>query len=599
MTMVGEATASISIRLRLDREVMRVGERNNLTVDMSSDKGSPPNPYLPQIDGLSFYSLGQDSTSISMNIVGSQRAVEYRRTLAFVVVPSREGTYEIKGVTVKYGAESAVADPVKLTVLKAGAPTPIPTPIPYAPPGQQGRGGGDFQLIAEVSKSKAYVGEAVAVRYILLGSPGIIQQIESFGNLGPGLFKRCVVEEVDLGELRRQPQRIGGQIVEMIVLKHFILFPLSAGPIEVEPVTLTLDVRPGGRRPSFFDFPFERTVQTTAACAPLRINVEALPTAGRPEGFDGAVGDFKLEAAVDKRELVEGDPLSLQLVLAGNGNIRNCPPPMLPDLSGFDQYESTKKEDVSVAPQGVSGRITYEYVLVPKALTSTEIGPVRLFFFNPGDGQYHTISTDSIHLTIRPRSQGSGDRVLLAAGAGTKREIVLTGEDFRHIVVGVAGSAQERLDLYRRPSYIVLMVAPFLVLGGVAAYARHRRRLEMDPEYARHRRAPRMARRLLAEARQAVKAGDRDTAYAAFLKTLVDYVGNRWNLAAVGMTTSDLGRHLRDRGVSEECVGGLIAVLEEFEACRFGGNTDYSLRSDLQRTEEVLGRLMASGKHAK
>ena len=597
--MAVEATAKISIQLKLQREVMRVGEQNNLTVEMSSDKGYPPNPQLPQIDGLNFYSVGGDNTSMNMSLIGGRMSTQYARTLTFVVVPTREGTFEIKGVSVRQGAETAAANPVTLTVLKAGAPTPTPSADRRTRAAQQAGRSRDVQLIAERSKARVYVGEAVAVQYALLAPRGMIDHISSFGNLGPGLFKRCVVEEVDLGKLRLDPRQIGGQLVDVVVLKHFILFPLSTGPIEADPVTLSLDVRGGRARRSIFDIRFQPTVRKTVRSEPLHIEVVPLPVEGRPDDFDGAVGDFKLEAGVDKREVVEGDALSLRVILVGSGNIRNCPPPTLPDLSGFEQYESTKKEDVSVTKQGVSGRITYEYVLVPKEISSTEIRPVRFSYFNPDEGRYHTIATDSIQLAIQPRARGSGDRVFLAAGAGARREIVMTGEDFRHITVGVAGAAQERLDLHRRPSYIGLIVAPFLLVVTVAVYARHLRRLEMDPEYARHRRAPRMAHRVLSQARQAVSAGDRHAAYGALSKTLVDYVGNRWNLAAVGMTTQDIGSHLRDRGVPEQCVGNLVATLEDFEASRFGGNANSDLRSDLERTEQVLSRLMAVGKDSK
>jgi hypothetical protein len=591
---VVEASAKVSISVSVEREVMRVGEQNRLAVEMSSDTNYPPNPQVPAVDGLNFYSTGGDNTSMNMTMVGNKMTREFGRTLNFVVVPTREGTFQIQGVTVRQGSEVVVADPIKLTVLKAGAPTPTPSAAQRAD--QQPRAIGGIQLIAEAEKSRAYVGEGVSVRYILLGPRGMIQHISSFGNLGPALFKRCVVEEVDLGTLRLQPQTYGGRAVDAVVLRHFIVFPLSAGPVDIDPVSLSVDALSSTRRRSFFDFSFQQTVRMTVTSMSLHVEVVPLPAEERPEDFNGAVGDFRLEATVDKRELVEGDALSLQVVLAGTGNVRNCPPPTLPDLSGFDQYESTKKEDISVSQGGVSGRITYEYVLVPKTISSTEIGAVGFSFFNPGAGRYETISTDPIELTIEERGEGSGDRVLLAAGAGAKREIVMTGEDFRHIEVGVAGAAQERLDLYRRPVYIGLLLTPFLLLGGAAVYARHRRRMEMDPEYSRHRRAPRAARRMLSEARQAVSADDRHAAYAAFSKTLVDYVGDRWSFTAGGMTSQDLGLRLRERGLPEECVGELIATLEDFEASRFGGNAHSDLRSDLQRTQQILGRLMGLGK---
>ncbi|MFH1740244.1 MAG: BatD family protein [bacterium] len=598
----GEATAELSISVRLQRNTMRAGEKNQMTIEIVSDSGDTPNPQIPQIDGLTFHPGGSESSySFSMDTSRGQMKNEYKRTLSVIVVPVREGTYTIEGVQLQQGSQTVVAAPVTLTVLKPGDPLPTPPPNQRPAVPQQAPQGTGMQLIVEPSKTRAYVGEAVTVRYFLVAPKGAVQSISiaDWGNLNSGLFKRCVVEEVDLGtQLPMQDAQIGGRPVNVVTLKHFIVFPLSAGPIAVDPVTMTFNVG-SGRQQGFFNLPFAQVSRQTATAGPMQIEVIPLPTQEQPDDFDGAVGEFTLQASVSKSDLVEGDAFSLRVIIGGKGNIKNSPPPTLPDLSQFDQYENTKKENVSVTASGISGRITYEYVLVPKSISSTEIGPVRFSYFSPEDGKYHTLSSEPIHLTITPRGEGPGDRILLGAGAGAKREIILTGEDFRHIALGVTGASQERLDLYRDPIYIILFVTPFLILAAAMVHALHRGRLESDPEYARHRRAPRIARRLLSEARSAVSAGDSDRTYAALSKALVDYVGDRWNLAATGMTTSDLGRHLQDRGLPDECVGDLIMTLEDFQACRFGGGSNSNLGSDLHRTEEVLSRLMAVEKGRK
>jgi len=577
------ADAAISVSARLDRNVMRVGEQNRLTIEVVSDKGSPPAPQIPQIEGLTFYP-GSTRSETNVTMSGTRMIAQYKQVVTMVVVPAREGNYQIKGIQVDQNGEKAVADPIAMTVLKANAPLPTPPPGSRQNRPQQPRQSGPVRLIAEPSTLRAYVGEEISVRYILVGQPNFIQGVSSFGNLGTGLFKRCIVEDVDLGRITLAPQTINGQTVVAAALKHFILYPLSTGTIHVDPVTISVEARR-----SFFSLPSQIAVNSQ----PLQIEVVPLPEENQPPDFDGAVGEYRLTAKVDKTRLEPGDAFGLQVTLSGSGNIKNAPPPVAPDLSGFDQYESTKKEDVAVRTDGVSGRVTYEYVLVPKEISSAEIGPFRFSYFNPQDKQYHTLETSPIQLEIVPRSEGAGDRVLLGAGAGAKREIVLTGEDFRHIAVDVAGTEQVRLDLYRKPGYVGCVVAPFLLLGGAWLYVRRRERLAAAPELVRLRRAPKEARRLLSEARAAASKGDRDQTYAALSKALVDYVGNRWNFSSSGMTSRDIGRNLEARGVSEDCAGKLVSTLEELEAARFGGEVNSNLQSRLKDTEEVLRRLMA------
>ncbi|HPA45971.1 MAG TPA: BatD family protein [bacterium] len=588
----GKATGALSVNVSLEKTTAHVGEQVGMSIEITSDKGNPPVPQVPPVEGLSFHLLGGGGIQQSFQIVNGRMSAEYRRTVNFVVVAQREGTFTIGGVRVEDGGENATGNAVSLTVVAAGAP--LPNPMANQPPGgpTQAVSSGTLQLMAQPSKTRAYVGEAVVIRYFLVGPQqkiGEVNGIGDFGNLTTGLFKRCVVEELPIKEYAIQSQTMGGRPMGVVLLKHFVAFPLSAGTLNMDPATIAITV--GGIRSRFFPLGPSQTVNVTSQ--PFNLEVIPFPEEGRPDIFDGAVGEFNLTATVNKRELREGDAFTLRVELSGKGNIKNCPPPTLPDLSQFEQYDNTKEENISVVEDGVAGRIAYEYVLVPKSASSTEIGPIRFSFLNPKDTQYHTLATEPIHLQVSARGEGESDRILLGAGAGAKREIILTGEDFRHIAVGVPGAEDVRLDLYRQPLFVLVVLLPFGMLGGAMMWAWHRRRLETDPDYARNRKAPRMARRMLSEARKAVSSGDGDKTYAALTKVLVDYVGNRWNLPATGMTARDLGRQMQQKGVPDECVQDLMITLEDFEACRFGGAMNSNLRSDLQRTEDLLGKLMA------
>ncbi len=588
----GRAMGTCSVSVTLEKAAAHVGEQVGMSIEIVSDKGNPPVPQVPPVDGLSFHLMGGGGMSQSFQIVNGRMSAEYRRTLNCIVVPQREGSFTIEGIRVEQGGESAVGNAVSLTVVPAGAP--MPGPPSGQPPGgvPQGVSSGVIQLVAQPSKTRAYVGEAVVIRYFLLVPPqkmSEVRQIEDFGNLTTSLFKRCVVEELPITQYPIESRNIGGRAVGVVLLKHYVVFPLSTGALNVDPAAISVTV--GGMGFGVFQLGPTQTVNVTSQ--PFNLEVIPFPPEGRPDIFDGAVGEFNLTATVNKRELREGDAFTLRVELSGKGNIKNCPPPTLPDLTPFEQYDNTKNEDISVLEDGVAGRIAYEYVLVPKSTSSTEIGPIRFAFFNPNDNEYHTLATEPIHLQISARGEGQSDRILLGAGAGAKREIILTGEDFRHIAVGVPGAIDVRLDLYRQPIFVLMCLLPLGMPAGAAVWARHRRRLETDPDYARNRKAPKMARRMLSEARKAVAGGNGDKAYAALTKALVDYVGNRWNLPAAGMTVRDLGRQMQQKGVPDEYVQELITTLEDFEACRFGGAMNSNLRSDLQRTENLLGKLMA------
>src|SRR5438876_1130696 len=68
----------------------------------------------------------------------------------------------------------------------------------------------------------------------------------------------------------------------------------------------------------------------------VALDVRALPEAGRPPQFTGAVGSFTLTSSLDRSSAETGDAVSLHAKLSGNGNLKmigDLPLPPLPDFT--------------------------------------------------------------------------------------------------------------------------------------------------------------------------------------------------------------------------------------------------------------------------
>ena len=62
---------------------------------------------------------------------------------------------------------------------------------------------------------------------------------------------------------------------------------------------------------------FAKKVPKLLSSPPIEITVKSLPKKGRPEDFEGAVGDFHFQAGIDKRSVRQYEPVVLEMVIDG------------------------------------------------------------------------------------------------------------------------------------------------------------------------------------------------------------------------------------------------------------------------------------------
>ncbi len=106
--------------------------------------------------------------------------------------------------------------------------------------------------------------------------------------------------------------------------------------------------------------------------------VRALPEAGRPADFSGAVGDFTLEAAVSTRVIQPQAKLSLELGITGSGTWPAPSAPRIEPLPGLRVLSSSELPD----PSG--RRFLYELEVLERPPERLEA--LEWSYFDPRDG---------------------------------------------------------------------------------------------------------------------------------------------------------------------------------------------------------------------
>ena len=173
----------------------------------------------------------------------------------------------------------------------------------------------------------------------------------------------------------------------------------APGKVTVNAATQPVNITTGNS--GFGFFPRQNLEQYSISSTRPVINVRPLPS-DAPATFNGAVGQFALKSNVVPTLASVGEPITWTLTLAGTGN--------WPDLAGLPA-RSVSKDFRTVQPQAkrtpkegtlFEAALVEDVVLIPTRPGNYTLGPTTWSYFDPTKGEYQTITTASVVVTVSP-----------------------------------------------------------------------------------------------------------------------------------------------------------------------------------------------------
>jgi hypothetical protein len=173
--------------------------------------------------------------------------------------------------------------------------------------------------------------------------------------------------------------------------------PTRKGKVGIGPAKIRLTTR------EVVMDPFPRQVNNEVYLQVPKLEIEAKPLPdGAPEGFENAVGSFKLAASTSETQVQEGDPISVDIIVTGTGNLDILKPPKLENAAGWKIYGTTTEQRGDERRQ-LSGNVVFHQSIRPLEMKS-EIPSFRLVYFDPKDLAYKTLTTEPIALQMSPNT---------------------------------------------------------------------------------------------------------------------------------------------------------------------------------------------------
>ncbi len=378
-------------------------------------------------------------------------------------------------------------------------------------------------------------------------------------------------------------RKVQGQNYAVTELRQ-ALFPSEPGALEIGAATVHLRLRDRSR---FEFFSFDSGPEKVLRTKPLSVEVLPLPTEGKPDDFSGTVAaKLRLNLRVDAGPYEVGQPVTVTLILSGEGNPRTFAEPIFEAGDDFKSYDSELQSKSSVDEQRIRVEKRFTRIVVPKRDGDLLLPAVTYNWFDPETEQYRSTTTREQQLTVAPSSSDELEPVVFSDFNPDRVEML--GQDIHHIKTDPP-LARDGNRFPRSRSFWIFLLLPCPILLTAGIWQHRRDALRADAAGFRARGARKSAGRRLAAAEAARSAGEAAAFGAELSAALRGYLADRLALSS-GFTDIDADRALESAGVGEALRERCLKLMNDFDHARYAPGSEQADRMDalLSRARQLF-----------
>jgi len=566
------AALAASFTASLDRDTIALGEQ--ATLSLKFDGVQPQDaPGIPGIAGLQFQYVGPSS---AFSFINGQTSSSI--TYNYLVTAQHDGEFTIPALRADIGGQQLASTPLKLIVSKVAAPSAAAV-----------NSGSEVAFLKFIfPKNKLYVGEPEVGRLELY----LRDDVQNLGNFQLTASPTDGFSAGKTVELQNQRRRVqmGNRIYTVIPLA----MPLTAirtGPLVLGPFTagavVVLPSENQGGNPLFQMFNQGEQKQVTLATDPVNVESLPLPEANRPVNFTGAVGSFTMNATAGPTTVTVGDPITVRVQISGRGALDTVTLPVQDAWQNFKTYPPTTKLETG-DPFGFQGTKTFEQIISPQNPDVHELPALTFSFFNPDDGQYHTLTQPAVPLVVK--AAGATPMPALAANKNSAEE--KPAQDILPIKEYLGTLTQNKNPLVAQPAFLAAQAVPVLAFLAAFIWRRRTDNLANNPRLRRQRAVAALVASGLDDLKRYSQANKPDEFFATLFRLLQEQLGERLDCPASAITENVIDEHPVLRNAPQATLDGLRELFQLCNQARYAPVRGTSeLNSVAQKFEETVGEL--------
>ncbi|MEJ7558287.1 MAG: BatD family protein [Pedobacter sp.] len=576
--------ADITFTASASRTRVAVGEvfEVSFAVNGSIQRFGPP-----AFEG--FQVVGGPNQSSSMTSVNGVTTVSM--SLGYDLVAAREGVYTIPAAVAVVDGKQYRSNAIRITVVKG------------PPAGQGGNRAGAADLSASNTdpsfdikkrlfiravsdKTSVYQGEQLAVTYKLYTNIDIVDNaLDKLPDFN-GFWSQEI--KINTQSIDWTTEIFNGARYNVATLKKVLLFPERFGKLALDPLAMTFVVRqqvPSNDPMEQFFGGAVKDVKYKIKSLPISINVKQLPEAGKPEGFQGAVGNFAIASSIDKSALKANEALNYKLKVTGSGNFKLLKTPELTVATDIEKYDPKIADQLTQTLEGVSGNREYTYLLIPRHEGTYQLAPFQFSYFNPATRKYVVLNTAAYDLKVAKGDPGTN---VTAFANGGQQDVAELEKDIRYIKTSPSDLAMSGNGFYGSVLFFFSLIAgpiAFLLALGYRTWSRDHNK---DAVAVKGRKASKIAARHMANAQKQLTSGDTKIFFEAVYKGLYGYLADKLNISAADLSKEIIGDALRKRSVDAAVIKDVDETIDLCEMARYAPMSGVSQPEVLERAKRII-----------
>jgi hypothetical protein len=550
----------------------KLGVNQRLRVKFSIDKQGGDNFSPPNFND--FKVVGGPSQSVSQSWING--AVSFTQSYSYIIQPKRKGELSIGSATIKIGGKTLKSELVKIIVLDA-------IDIPKNPNDPNYIAQQNIHLVAEISKSRPYVGEGIYVEYRLYVSENV--SVYDTNVTEAPKYNGFWNQDIKVNGFPVKLGKYNGEDYRYIVLQKALLIPTKTGKLSVDPMKMDIVIGVPSGRSDFFGNVITKNIRREFASAKKIINPKGLPLAGKPANFIGAVGAFNFDVSLSKDVLKANETSEVKVAVSGRGNLKLFELPTAETPVELEMYQPKRKERIRINANGISGSVTDTYTVVPQYKGKYKIPSVSFSYFNPKEEKYKTIATEDFFVDV----QEGKELITLDTTSVTKQDVVLAGQSFRYIATRTSFVAKKQSAFFKSNLFYMLLLLPLIAIPIGVFIGKKNTKRNNDIAGNKTRKAERLAKKYLSKAQK--KLGKKEAFYEALERALHNYLKAKLGIETAEISKERITELLENKKIKTSTIHQFIEVLKSSDFARYTPFTAMQMKEEFERAKDVIIQL--------
>jgi hypothetical protein len=562
--------AQVQFEAKVSKQTLGLNERLRIDFTMNDDGD---NFIPPNFEG--FKIVAGPSQQVSQSWINGKSS--FNKTYSYFLLPMQKGALVIRQASIDIRGQIYKTSPIRITVTAA-------VEQPRDPNDTQVTADQSLHLVAEISKTNPYLNEPITVVYKIYFSYNI--GITNWRELDKPKYNDFWSQNIDIKQLVAEEGKYNGEKYRYVTLRKTVLYPQKSGKLVIEPLSLDVDVQlPSNRRNIFGQVLLVEDHKRVSAGAKT-INVKALPEAGKPADFSGAVGQFTFKVTPSKTNLKSGESLDLEVSVIGTGNLKlfSLPKPIVP--TALEMYDPVHNEQVSTPLSGMTGKISDKYAIIPQYKGKYPIKPMVFTYFDLGSSSYKTIFSPEIMVNVLEGPNASDNSV--ATTSETKKS-VLSSAQFKFIKLKTELTSIKQSDFYGSTLFYFLSVLPFLCIPVIVLFKKKKEAIDGDVAGNKIKLSNKLAKKYLSEAQKEI--GNKEPFYIALEKAMHNFLKAKINIETSEMSKEKISEILLERKANPDAITSFINLTENCEFARYAPSSSAAIQQDYDKAVAIISEL--------